>query len=171
MKMGFFDFLKTKTTTGYNEVLINQNWEEDFKKNTLFLPDSMQAVMYTRVRQIKEATDLAMQHNSQKNLQTIVETTTAAIEQGKSIEKWLIDNNVDDIKSEHIISAFYLVNLADITLKHVSEFTDNEIKNTFATNLAFGLGYRTIQPDQITAQSVSKVKETAKWIDIHPMNY
>ena len=78
--MGFFDFVKNNTEEKYQDSIIDEKWNLKLKK--ILLSNEAQALMYNGVREIQEASKLAMSNPSQN---TIKEMKTTIIE---IIEKW-----------------------------------------------------------------------------------
>ena len=164
--MGFFDFVKNNTEEKYQDSIIDEKWNLKLKK--ILLSNEAQALMYNGVRKIQEASKLAMSNPSQNTIKEMKTTIKEIIEKGKKIENILLENGIQDIKSEHLVAGFYLSNICDTTFKKYDSFSDDEIKNTFATNL-IAIGYSNITVNEISLTSIEKVRQTLKWIYSHPM--
>lgn len=165
--MGFFDFLATKTETKYVDIVSNNNWALELSK--VLLSNEYQRMMYNGIRDIRTASTPMMSSPSQENILNFQNTVKSVIESGRALENWLFNRNIQELKSEHLTTAFYLINMADTTLKDATEFSESTIKNTFATNLV-AIGYKNIQPDDISSISIMKIKIAVKWLLSHPID-
>ncbi|ADD67477.1 hypothetical protein Dacet_0691 [Denitrovibrio acetiphilus DSM 12809] len=164
--MGFFNFLKNQKEK-YTDNLVRGTWREDLYEG--LLPDELQFLMYDSVRLIKAACDRAAANPNRKTISKARDTITKVMKVAIRVQDLLSDNDIIDIKAEHLVTAFYLVNLSDISFRDIASFSDIEIKNSFATNL-IGLGYDNVDPSEIPAISVVKTKETVQWLLSHPMD-
>jgi len=164
----------TEDSSSYNEFENNDDWYVDFinmyQNGHLFLSDEIQADMYNKVRVIKKVNDDLVFDQSVENFKAAFQASQSAINQGEKIVRWLEAKNISDLNSEHIVTAFYLVNLGDVSFKDVDEFSDIEVRNTLASMLALGKGEQNIDPDQLTDLTVEKVRISIKWLLAHPTN-
>ncbi len=164
----------TEDSSVYSEFESNDDWSVDFinmyQNGHLFLSDKIQADMYNKVRVIKEVNDNFMFEQSAENIKEAFQASQSAINKSEQIVRWLEAKNISGLDSEHIVTAFYLVNLSDVSFKDADEFSDNEVRNTLATMLAFGKGEQDIDPNQLTDLTVEKVRISIKWLLAHPTN-
>jgi len=163
--MGFFDFVKSKTNEGYSDEIMSDQWVSNL--NQIQLSNEIQAMIYDGIRKIQTATQLALSNPSQNAVKEMQNSIKEVIENGKQIEKILFENHIKDIKTEHLVAGFYISNLCDTTLRKPDSFSDNEIKNTFATML-IGSGCSNTNVSDISSISIEKVRQTTRWIFSHP---
>lgn len=149
------------------------DWSDDFinmyKHGRLFLSNELQAEMYNRVRENKKYGNNLMIDQSEDAIRNVLVAEQNAYQNAEKVVRWLNARNITALNPEHIVAAFYLVNLGDVSFKDHEQFTDMEIRNTIATSLSFGKGVQT-QPERLSDDSVEKVRITVKWLLAHPVS-
>lgn len=162
--MGVFDMFK-KTKNNFKEEASFQKIDFEF-----WLPDALQAQIFVAVQSAKHATDAAMRNSSKESIDEMHSKLKVAVHKAKSAEDYLSQKGLNLIKKEHLVSAFYLVNLSDVPpFKTIEQHSDMEIKNVMATFISAS-GYEISNADQISSVSVQKIRLAAKWLDSHPTN-
>ena len=82
---------------------------EWYEQLGLVLSNEIQDEMYDLAWSMKDANDLMFRNQEKESILNAISTARLAIEKGKYIEAQFWKNNINDIKSEHIVSAFFLM--------------------------------------------------------------
>jgi len=156
-----------------NEEKIDIEYEENFYASNIYhddmLSDEVQSIMYSNVREMKLIFEAVRDNQSHKQLEALSNILIKTMKNAKEIIYSLTDDEASlGIDSEHVVTAFYLINLGDMTFKDAREFSNDEIKNTFATIITLGLEGYSITPEKVEMMSVEKIQDTIEWLLSHP---
>lgn len=155
-----------------NSYYEKDNWSDDFismyKHGHLFLSNELLTEMYNRVRETKKYGDNLMIDQSADAIQNVIVAERNAYQNAEKVVRWLNAKNITALNPEHIVAAFYLVNLGDMYFKDHEDFTDMEIKNVIATSLS-SMGEMIPQPEKLPESSVTKVRIAVRWLLAHPI--
>ena len=158
-----------------NEEAIDMEYEENFYGTNIcndnMLSNEVQSVMYSNVREMKLIFEVLSDNQSRKQLEALSNIMVKSMKDAQEITYSLSDDTLSlGIDSEHIVTAFYLINLGDMTFKNAKEFSNNEIKHTFATIITLGLEGYSITPEKVDMMSVEKIRDTIEFLLSHPIN-
>ncbi len=140
----------------------------DNVNNMPLLTDNTQIEMYNRVREFRKASNDFSSEPTQQNQKNMITRLIPLMDTGREVEEWLSSNDVI-LEAEYIVSAFYLVNIADTQLKNPDDLSSMVIQNTFATIVVLGLGNSSFTPENVTSSSIKKVRHAIKWLTSHPI--
>lgn len=141
---------------------------EWYEQLGLVLSNEIQDEMYGLAWSMKDANDLMFRNQEEENILNAISTARLAIDKGKYIEAQFWKNNISDIKSEHIVSAFFLMIVGQANSKDPTEFTEPEIINVHAATLALGVvGATEEDASNITSIESDNIKLIIKWILLH----
>jgi len=135
----------------------------------VWLTDETQTAMYNGTRTFMHAATTNMRKPTRESLVSMKQAIVPLVDAGKEIAEWLYSNQIS-ISAEDIVSAFYLVNTADMQFKDPLSFPDNIIRNTLATIIVVGLEQSSFTAEDVTPTAINDVRETINWLVSHPTN-
>lgn len=152
----------------------------------LLLPNELQILMYNNVRDIQDAANLLVKNDSSDNRWSYTITIRKADGDATKVISYLFNTGLmeahkqgvhNNFKKEFldvylldilIVTAFYLINLADNSFKDPLTYSDDEIKNTIDTFL-YGIDDGSIDLAKISPNSLSISRELIRWLLLQPI--
>ena len=145
-----------------NEAYIN--WYEDLG---IVLSNEIQDEMYEIAWAVKDASDLMSKHQDRDSILNAAEKYKLAIKKGEFVSSKFLEKNVNDINSEHIVSAFYLMVVGQATHQNPLHFREEEIAHAHAATLALGVGAPEEVATKIFPRDREIIKLVIKWMLYH----
>jgi hypothetical protein len=138
-------------------------------KNEIYISKKTFTQMFILVDEIRYLNDDVAYNGNIASLADSFKLTKIAVSKADEIRNILLTNNFE-VGADEIVTAFYIINLSQITIKNDLEFNFEEIKNVLLTIHISSTGDFSKNISDIRTENIDKTIIVAKWIKFHKLN-